>query len=185
MSETKIGNLLFGSGKRPTSKWILVSWLGGFLGIFMIERIGKFVDFGDPISLFLIGSFGASAVLAYGAPQAPFSQPRNLIGGHCVSAFVGVSIFLFLGDQSIFACPLAVSLAIIAMQLTGTVHPPGGATALIAVIGGSSVQELGYWYVLCPVAIGTIIIWKFFTTSKKRHWGGNGSKWFSERSFLR
>ena len=158
MSETKIGNLLFGSGKRPTSKWILVSWLGGFLGIFMIERIGKFVDFGDPISLFLIGSFGASAVLAYGAPQAPFSQPRNLIGGHCVSAFVGVSIFLFLGDQSIFACPLAVSLAIIAMQLTGTVHPPGGATALIAVIGGSSVQELGYWYVLCPVGLGACIM---------------------------
>lgn len=158
MSEKKIGNLLFGSWKRPTFMWMLISGIGGFLGIFMIERIGKLVKFGDQVSLFLIGSFGASAVLAYGAPQAPFSQPRNLIGGHCVSAFVGVSVFLFFGDQSIFACPLAVSMAIIAMQLTGTVHPPGGATALIAVIGGSSVQELGYWYVLCPVAIGTIIM---------------------------
>ena len=132
--------------------------MGGFLGIFMIEQIGRLVDFGDQSSLFLIGSFGASAVLAYGAPQAPFSQPRNIIGGHCISAFLGVSVFILLGDQNIIACPLAVSLAIASMQVTGTVHPPGGATALIAVIGGSAVHQLGYWYVLCPVAIGSAIM---------------------------
>ena len=95
---------------------------------------------------------------AYGAPQVPFSQPRNLIGGHCISALVGVSVFLLLGDQSIFACPLAVSLAIVAMQITGTVHPPGGATALIAVIGGSAIHDLGYWYILCPVGLGACIM---------------------------
>jgi len=63
-----------------------------------------------------------------------------------------------LGNQGIFACPLAVSLAIVAMQLTGTVHPPGGATALIAVIGGSTVHALGYWYVFCPVGLGAFIM---------------------------
>lgn len=78
---------------------------------------------GARASLFLIGSFGASAVLAYGAPHAPFSQPRNIIGGQCISAIVGVSVYLLLGDAGIFASPLAVSLAIVAMQLTGTVHP--------------------------------------------------------------
>lgn len=116
------------------------------------------MDLGARVSLFGIGSFGASAVLAYGAPQAPFPQPRNIIGGHCISAIVGVSVYLLLGDAGIFACPLAVSLAIVAMQLTGTVHPPGGATSLIAVIGGSTIHDLGYWYILCPVALGAFIM---------------------------
>lgn len=56
------------------------------------------------------------------------------------------------------ACPLAVCLSIFVMQLTDTVHPPGGATALIAVIGGSTIHDLGYWYVLCPVALGARIM---------------------------
>ena len=150
--------ILLGGGTRPSLRWMLVSWIGGFLGIFLIEQVGRMIDLGDRASLFLIGSFGASAVLAYGAPQAPFSQPRNLIGGHCISALVGVSVYLLLGNQGIFACPLAVSLAIVAMQLTGTVHPPGGATALIAVIGGSTVHALSYWYVFCPVGLGACIM---------------------------
>ena len=158
MSKSKIAPFFLGTGDRPSPRWMFVSWLGGFLGIFMIERMGRLVDLGDTVSLFLIGSFGATAVLVYGAPKAPFSQPRNVIGGHCVSALVGVSVFLLLGDQVIFACPLAVSLAIVAMQITGTVHPPGGATALIAVIGGSTVHQLGYWYVLCPVGLGASIM---------------------------
>jgi CBS-domain-containing membrane protein len=150
--------LFLGREQIPNSRWILVSWIGGFLGIFLIEQLGRLLILADKSSLFLIGSFGASAVLAYGAPQASFSQPRNLIGGHCISALVGVSVFLLLGGQGIFACPLAVSLAIVGMQVTGTVHPPGGATALIAVMGGSSVHQLGYWYVLCPVAVGACIM---------------------------
>ena len=97
-------------------------------------------------------------MLVYGAPQAPFSQPRNLIGGHCLSALIGVTVFLLLGDQGILACPLAVAFSIFAMQLTDTVHPPGGATALIAVIGGSAIHKLGYWYVLCPVGLGASIM---------------------------
>ena len=158
MSKSKLATFFLGTGDRPSPRWMLVSWLGGFLGIFMIERMGRLVDLGDQVSLFLVGSFGATAVLVYGAPKAPFSQPRNVIGGHCLSALVGVSVFLVLGDQAMFACPLAVSLAIVAMQFTGTVHPPGGATALIAVIGGSTVQQLGYWYVLCPVGLGASIM---------------------------
>jgi CBS domain-containing membrane protein len=158
MAEHKLFRILLGQRPRPSFKWMLFSWIGGFLGIFLIEQIGRLADLGDRASLFLIGSFGASAVLVYGAPQATFSQPRNLIGGHCLSAFIGVTIFLLLGDQGILACPLAVALSIFAMQLTGTVHPPGGATALIAVIGGSAIHKLGYWYVLCPVGLGASIM---------------------------
>ena len=90
--------------------------------------------------LFLIGSFGASAVLVYGVPMAEFSQPRNVIGGHVLSAFVGVTLYQIFGFESIWVCPLAVSLAIVAQQSTRTVHPSGGATALIAVIGGDSIH---------------------------------------------
>jgi CBS-domain-containing membrane protein len=157
MKVNQLSKILLGAD-RPKTRWILVSWLGGFLGIFMIEQIGRLIDFEDQTGLFLIGSFGASAVLAYGAPQAPFSQPRNIIGGHCISALVGVTVFLLLGNEGVFACPLAVSLAIVAMHVTDSVHPPGGATALIAVIGGSSIHQLGYFYVFCPVGLGAFIM---------------------------
>ena len=133
----------------------MVWWISWYL----FDRTnGKVDGLGRPSVPFFDRFFGASAVLAYGAPQAPFSQPRNITGGHCISAIVGVSVYLLLGDAGIFACPLAVSLAIVAMQLTDTVHPPGGATALIAVIGGSTIHDLGYWYVLCPVALGACIM---------------------------
>jgi len=157
MAQNKGIQILFGQS-RPSLKWMIVSSIGGFLGIFLIEQTGRLVSLETKASLFLIGSFGASAVLVYGVPQAPFSQPRNLIGGHCISALIGMTIFFLLGDQGMVACPLAVCLSIFAMQLTDTVHPPGGATALIAVIGGSTIHDLGYWYVLCPVALGACIM---------------------------
>ncbi len=153
-----LSNLFCGPGDRPKLGWIAWSGFGGFLGILAIEQIGRWIGLRHPDTLFLIGSFGATAVLVYGAPQAPFSQPRNVIVGHCLSALVGVSALMIVGDQSFIACPLAVSLAIAVMQLTGTVHPPGGATALIAVIGGDSVHQLGYTYALCPVGLGACIM---------------------------
>ncbi len=85
----------------------------------------------------VVGSLGASAVLVYGAIRSPFAQPRNLVGGHVISGLVGVACFQLFGETSWLAAPLAVSLAIAAMLVTKTVHPPGGATALIAVIGGA------------------------------------------------
>ncbi len=112
----------------------------------------------DESSLFLIGSFGASAVLVYGAPQAELSQPRNLVGGHFFSALVGVTMALVFNDNPPLAASLAVSLAIGVMHLTRTLHPPGGATALIAVISGEKVHSLGYWYAFSPVLSGALIM---------------------------
>ena len=134
------------------------SFLGSFLGILAIERIGFWLEISGFEYLFLIGSFGASAVLIYGAPMAEFSQPRNVIGGHVISALVGVSLYKFFGPQSIWICPLAVSLAIFAQQLTRTIHPPGGATALIAVIGGDAIYQLGFLYAFLPVFAGSVIM---------------------------
>lgn len=136
---------------------IFWSWLGSFLGIAVIGLI-HFNLLDQSALIMIIGSFGASAVLVYGAIRSPLAQPRNLIGGHMLSAVIGVAAFQFLGDIPWLAAALAVSIAIALMHLTRTLHPPGGATALIAVIGGDAVHNLGYLYVLIPVGLGAVVM---------------------------
>jgi len=106
----------------------------------------------------IIGSFGASAVLVYGAIKSPLAQPRNLIGGHIISGLVGVACYQLFGDVIWMAAALGVSLAIVAMLATKTVHPPGGATALIAVIGGKKIHDLGFLYAFLPAGAGALIL---------------------------
>lgn len=134
------------------------SAVGGFVSIFLIYYIGHYHALHLEDSLFLVGSFGASAVLLYGVPNSPFAQPRNLVGGHIVSALVGVSCALLLNFQPEFAAATAVSLALVFMHLTRTIHPPGGATALIAVIGSDEIHHMSYWYVLTPITTGALIM---------------------------
>ena len=90
------------------------------------------------LQLLVTGSFGASAVLLYGAPKAPFSQPRNLVGGHLIAALVGVACYRHLPDILVLQEAAAVASAIALMMATRTMHPPGGATAVIAVIGSEA-----------------------------------------------
>ncbi|MCU0596694.1 MAG: HPP family protein, partial [Desulfobacterota bacterium] len=106
----------------------------------------------------IIGSFGASAVLLYGAVRSPLAQPRNLLGGHVLSAVIGVASYNVLNDHLWLAASVAVATAIAVMHATKTLHPPGGATALIAVIGGKSIHAVGYWYVLVPAGLGALIL---------------------------
>lgn len=136
---------------------IFWSWLGAAIGIGLCAWLSS--QFFEPrdLSLF-IGSFGASAVLVYAAIKSPLAQPRNLIGGHVISAFVGVAAWQLLGGTTWLAAAAAVSLAIVAMLATGTVHPPGGATALIAVIGGQQVHNLGWLYPFVPVGAGALVL---------------------------
>ncbi len=136
---------------------IFWSWIGAFTGIAAVALISSFVLKGSGLTL-IIGSFGASAVLIYAAVDSPLAQPRNLIGGHILSALIGVAVFQFLPEQVWLAAPLAVATAIAVMQFTSTLHPPGGATALIAVIGGEGIHQLGYYYILVPVASGATIM---------------------------
>lgn len=133
------------------------SFVGSFIGIGIIGFIQSTYL---PVleNVFLIGSFGATAVLVYGAIQSPLAQPRNLIGGHFISACIGVTVYKLIPDPVWINAPLAVSLSIIAMQYTKTLHPPGGATALIAVMGTDEIDSLGYWYVLAPVLSGVSIL---------------------------
>jgi CBS domain-containing membrane protein len=135
----------------------LLTFAGAFTGLGLLGFINsKYLVASD--NLFVIGSFGASAVLIYGVINSPLAQPRNLIGGHVLSALVGVTMCKLVPHETWLAAALAVSLSIVVMQITKTLHPPGGATALIAVIGGEKIKALGYWYVLNPVLSGVLIL---------------------------
>ncbi len=144
------------SPPRASLYEVFWSWLGSFLGIAAVALVHFRVLSGTDL-LFVIGSFGASAVLIYGAIQSPLAQPRNLLGGHIISATIGVSCFQVLGGGALSAA-LAVSIAIAVMHLTKTLHPPGGATALIAVTGGKDVYSLGYLFVLVPTGTGALLM---------------------------
>lgn len=122
------------------------TFIGAFLGIGLIGWIQS-TFLGEQDNVFLIGSFGATAVLVFGATNSPLAQPRNLIFGHLV-----------LPDVLWLSAALSVSLAIVVMQITKTMHPPGGATALIATIGSEKIKALGYLYVLTPVMSGVVIL---------------------------
>lgn len=133
------------------------SFFGAFVGIGAIAFYQTYF-LNREENTFLIGSFGASSVLVFGAIQSPLSQPRNLVGGHLISALTGVVMYKIFPDILWLAAPLAVSLSIILMQITKTLHPPGGATALIAVIGTEKIKAMGFWYVLSPVLTGCLIL---------------------------
>ncbi len=149
-----------GGGKKPPMTPIsnvVWSFIGAFLGIWAIHYSGfTYIDASD-INM-VIGSFGASAVLVYGAIDSPLAQPRNLVGGHILSAIIGVFCYQLFAPHLWLAGALAVASAIAGMHLTKTLHPPGGATALIAVIGSPHLHESGYMYVLLPVGRGALIL---------------------------
>ena len=133
------------------------AFTGSFIGLGIIAYL-QYNVFLPQDYVVLIGSFGASCVLVYGVIQSPLAQPRNLIGGHVISALIGVTIQKLVPDILWLSAPLAVSLSIIFMQITKTLHPPGGATALIAVTGSAQIKALGYMYVLSPVLSGATIL---------------------------
>lgn len=124
-----------------------ITAVGSFLGVGIISLLNNYYNI--PL---LVPSMGASAVLLYAACHVPMAQPRNVIGGHLVSATAGVLVYQTLGNQW-WTIALAVTLAIFFMNLTHTLHPPGGATAFVAVYTGQS-----FSYILSPVGLGAFIL---------------------------
>ena len=133
-----------------------VSGAGGLLGIAVILIVsGPLLH--EPAGAVVVASMGASAVLLFAVPHGPLSQPWALLGGHHVSAFIGVSCAMLI-PETVPAAGIAVGLSIAAMHLLRCIHPPGGATALAAVVGGAEVQSLGYQYMLTPVLLNVAVI---------------------------
>jgi len=105
----------------------------------------------------IVPSMGASAVLLFAAPHAPFSQPWNVVAGHLLSAVIGVACWQWI-PQITLAASAAVGLAVGAMYFTRSLHPPGGATALAAVIGSEELHGLGFGYVFQPILVNVVVI---------------------------
>jgi CBS-domain-containing membrane protein len=141
---------------KTSSKEILLSAVGGFLGILGIFMISEAL-FGNEISVLIVPSMGASAVLLFAAPHAPFSQPWNVVAGHILSAAVGVACWQWIPYPTI-AASAGVGLAIAAMYLARCLHPPGGATALAAVIGSAELHQLDFGYVIQPILLNVALI---------------------------
>jgi CBS-domain-containing membrane protein len=153
-------NKMRGATKSPpivSLSEIGLSWIGAFIGIVAVAYI-NYNKLEETDLVMMIGSFGASAVLIYGAIKSPLAQPRNLIGGHVFSAIIGVACYQLLSGHMWLASSVAVATAIAFMHATKTLHPPGGATALIAVIGSEKIHSLGYLYAIIPVGFGAIIM---------------------------
>ena len=105
----------------------------------------------------IVAPVGASAVLLFAVPASPLAQPWSIIGGNTISALVGVIAAKAIGNPMI-ATGFAVGFAIAAMSLTRSLHPPGGAAALTAVIGGTAVSSAGFWFPFIPVCVNSLIL---------------------------
>lgn len=136
---------------------IFWSWLGSAIAIGIIGFLSSMYFEPRDVTL-MIAPFGASAVLVCASIKSPLAQPRNLIGGHIISGLVGVQCYQLFGGVAWVGASLAVSLAIAAMLVTRTLHPPAGGTALLAVVGGEKIHNLGYLYAFVPVGVGALIL---------------------------
>jgi CBS domain-containing membrane protein len=131
--------------------------LGALLGLLATALISRAV-MGTGASLPLIlAPVGASAVLLFAAPASPLAQPWPMMGGNLVAAVIGVTCARWVHDPAL-AAPLAATLAIAAMFALRCLHPPSGAVALTAVLGGPAITQLGYEFALFPVAANSLVM---------------------------
>ncbi len=135
-------------------KW--VSAIGGLFGILGITLVSR-QFLGEQEAAWVVASMGATAVLVFAVPHGPLSQPWAVVGGHLISAVIGVACARWI-PMPVVAAAVAVAAAIGAMYYLRCIHPPGGATALTAVIGGANLQALGFQYVLTPVLLNALVI---------------------------
>ncbi|MFU0504801.1 HPP family protein [Pseudaminobacter sp. NGMCC 1.201702] len=135
----------------------LVACLGALIGIGLTALICSLL-FGTNASLpILVAPMGASAVLLFAVPTSPLAQPWSIVGGNTISALVGVAVAQLVAEP-VLAAALGVSLAIAAMSFTRSLHPPGGASALTAVLGGPAVASMGFLYPFIPVALNSMLL---------------------------
>jgi CBS-domain-containing membrane protein len=144
----KIKGKMKAIGEPLSWKYAIWGMVSGTVSIFVLLEIAK--KTGYPL---LVGSFGASAVLLFGVNESPLSQPRNLVGGHIVSAIVAIVIIALGGGSGSISASCAVGISIFLMYITRTMHPPGGATAFLGVQGHAN-----YMFLFMPVFLGSLIL---------------------------
>jgi len=132
--------------KHPL-KNILLAGLGGMIAIAVLAGLMNSLNM-----LLVMGSFGASCVLVFGFPDAPFSQPRNVVVGHFLSTLTGLVFLMFCGPVW-WSVALAVGVAIMLMMITRTVHPPAGSNPVIVFL-----LQPGWDYLFFPTLSGAILL---------------------------
>ncbi|KAJ5775458.1 uncharacterized protein N7511_000469 [Penicillium nucicola] len=153
---------------KPLNTYLVAAWsfMTAFCGLSVIQAIFNYSDYFTERNVpGIIASYGASAVLVFGAIESPLAQPRALIFGHFFSALTGLCVtklFSLMPDQERFeslrwlAASLSTAIAIVVMQLTGTTHPPAGATALLPATN-DEIWNLS-WYYLPIVLLSSALL---------------------------
>lgn len=131
----------------PALREALVAGVGGTLAIATLALCGSAVH-----TLLIVAPFGASCVLLFAVPASPLAQPRNVIGGHLLSTVLGLVAVALLGPSPT-AMAVGVGLAIAAMRLTGTLHPPAGADPIVVALTNAP-----WWFFAAPVTAGATIL---------------------------
>lgn len=135
------------SPSAPHVSHSIYSLLGGLIAISLITLLSHSTE--TPL---LIAPFGATCVLAFGIPDSPLAQPRNIIGGHLITAFIGLCCLYLMGNTW-YSLALGVSISIAVMQMTRTVHPPAGANPLVIILTGAK------WnFMFSPILVGSVIL---------------------------
>lgn len=140
-----------------TLKDRLIACLGALLGIGLTAFVCALLSGFDSSLPIIVAPMGASAVLLFAVPASPLAQPWPIIGGNVLSALVGITVARIVEEPAL-AAGLGVSLAILLMSFTRCLHPPGGAAALTAVLGGQAVADMGFLFPFVPVALNSILL---------------------------
>lgn len=157
-----------------SNKSILLSAGGALLAVALVSVVSR--HFLSSLALPIIAaSMGASAVLLFVVPHSSLSRPWPFVGGHLISALIGIGCAQWIPDTSL-AAALAVSGAILAMHYLQCMHPPGGAAALLAVVGGDAIHDMGLQFLFTPVLLNVVIMlgcaiafWKFTDVHQPIH----------------
>lgn len=139
-----------------STKSILLSSFSALIAIAIVGLVSQY-SLSGYIVPFIAASMGASAVLLFVVPTSPLAQPWPFVGGHLISALLGVCCAKWIPDLAI-AGSVAVGSSIFAMHYLRCMHPPGGAAALFAVMGGDSVHALGFQFLLNPILLNVSIM---------------------------
>jgi CBS domain-containing membrane protein len=131
--------------------------LGALAGIALAALAAEVLPGGPALLPFIVAPMGATAVLLFAAPASPLAQPWSLLVGNISSTIVGVTAGRLFDDVTV-AAAVAVGVAIPLMMALRCVHPPGGACALFAAVGGAAVAEQGYAFAVVPVGVNTVVL---------------------------
>lgn len=132
---------------RARAGQLLLAGFGAFVALSIVGLLAEHSE-----APWIIGSFGASCVLLFGFPKGPFSQARNVIGGHVLCSCIGLVCLYLLGPGA-FPMALACALALMLMALSGTLHPPAGGNPILVFM-----LDPGWTFAVTPTLAGAVLI---------------------------